>query len=112
MRKLILLFIVLLLIMAVAASTFAGSRSGSRSGSRGRRNWDNARCFVMRNTHRNHALGGKSGRAWKGLENAAEHSRVIIEIVPDDPNTDGKGGPEEVQGDDDDGGDKEPDVIL
>jgi len=62
----------------------------------------------MRNTHRNHALGGKSGRAWKGLENAAKHSRGIIEIVSDDPNTEPPKEPEEVLGDDDDGGAKEP----
>lgn len=83
MRKLILLFIVLLLSMAVTASAFACSRSGSR----GRRNWHNTRCFVMRNSHRDQILGGKSGRAWKGLENAAKHSRGIIENDTEDPDT-------------------------
>ncbi len=106
MRKLILLFIVLLLIMAVAASTFAGSRSGSR----GRRNWDNTRCFEMRNQHREQKLGGKSGRAWKGLENAAGNSSVIIEIeiVPEDTNTEPPKEPVEVLGNGNNGGAKEP----
>lgn len=60
----------------------------------------------MRNQHREQKLGGKSGRAWKGLENAAKHSRGIIEIVSDDPNTEPPKEPEEVIGDDDDA--KEP----
>jgi len=65
----------------------------------------------MRNPHREQILGGKSGRAWKGLENAFKHSRGIIEIIPEDPNTDGKE-PEEVGGDDNDGGAKEPEEML
>ncbi|MBW8003887.1 MAG: hypothetical protein FVQ80_18140 [Planctomycetes bacterium] len=81
MTKIMLFATVIFLVTVISAPIFAGSKKGDSP--------KQEKSFAVENSNHVQVLGGRSRRAWRGLENASRHSDAIVpQNTKEDPDKD------------------------